>query len=212
MGIPYVENGRTWGPAPETPVENRADVTLTNVSAAAVDLARARLSATSPVTVAATADHAASLTLTGIDAGTVTRDGAAWAATAVAGALAVPITTGTHTYVVTPAPPASAATTVAATTAAGAGSPRTVAPGHRGHRAGATRRAASARAADIPRRLSQPTRTLAFTGLPGLLPVAALLLLGLAALARRHGSAQRTAAARHGARSKPSSANDVTIV
>jgi len=212
MGIPYVENGRTWGPAPETPVENRADVTLTNVSAAAVDLARARLSATRPVTVAATADHAASLTLTGIDAGTVTRDGAAWAATAVAEALAVPITTGTHTYVVTPAAPTSAATTVAATTAAGAGSPRTVAPRHRGHRAGAIRRAAPAAAAAVPRRLSQPTRTLAFTGLPGLLPLAALLLLGLAALARRHGSAQRTAAARQGARSKPSSANDVTSV
>ncbi len=63
QGLPYVENGRTWGPVPREPIENRADVTLTNLSTGTLQLDRARLSATRPLTLAVTADRAATLVL-----------------------------------------------------------------------------------------------------------------------------------------------------
>lgn len=75
-GLPFTEVGRAWGPLPTTEKENAAEVTLTNVSAATLDLPRARLSAEG-LTVAVTSDRTSALRLAGPvpDGLTVTRDG-----------------------------------------------------------------------------------------------------------------------------------------
>jgi hypothetical protein len=43
LGLPYTERILSWGATPSAPVANRLDVTVSGVSAATVDLARARL-------------------------------------------------------------------------------------------------------------------------------------------------------------------------
>jgi dienelactone hydrolase len=54
---------KTWGPPPPAPVANRLDVTLTNLSAATIDVKRARL--TCDTQVNATSDGPATITLAG---------------------------------------------------------------------------------------------------------------------------------------------------
>jgi hypothetical protein len=102
MGLPYVENGRTWGPAPREAIANRADVTLTNIATATVDLPRARLSGSRPLTLDVTADRASTLVLDGISTSTAlvaTRDGSSTPATFSRGRAVLPVTAGRHTYV-----------------------------------------------------------------------------------------------------------------
>jgi hypothetical protein len=102
MGLPYVENGRTWGPTPHEAVENRADVTLSNIRTATVDLPRARLSASRPLTLDVTADATSSLVLDGAPSSTdlvATRDGTQTPVTFSHGHAVLPITAGRHTYV-----------------------------------------------------------------------------------------------------------------
>jgi predicted esterase len=61
--IPYRRQYKTWGPVPPAPVANQLDVTATNVSAATVDPARARLTCDAKVDV--TTDGPIAVTLAG---------------------------------------------------------------------------------------------------------------------------------------------------
>ncbi|MEO6029682.1 MAG: alpha/beta hydrolase-fold protein [Candidatus Binatia bacterium] len=103
----YSENNRTWGPTPAIAVANRADVRLTNIASARLDLARAALDPGATLTLPTTADGPALLTLDGgFPPGRVVyEDGVVLAGgTANAGGAIVPVNPGTHTYVIAPAP------------------------------------------------------------------------------------------------------------
>src|SRR5262249_6375388 len=52
----YTENNRTWGAAPAEAIANLADVTLTNLGSARIDLARAALDPTKTLTLPTTSD------------------------------------------------------------------------------------------------------------------------------------------------------------
>jgi len=103
----YTENNRTWGAAPAIPVENLADVTLTNIASARIDLARAALDPAATLTLPTTSDGDAVLTLDGAfppgrvayEDGVVLPGGSAGAGGAV-----VPVASGSHTYVIAAAP------------------------------------------------------------------------------------------------------------
>ena len=100
----YTETNRTWGDAPAEPVANAADVTLTNVASARIDLARARLAPGATLTLPTTADGDGTVLLDGAFPGDrrVLEDGVplAGASAGPSGAL-VPVRSGSHVYVVT---------------------------------------------------------------------------------------------------------------
>jgi len=175
-GLPYEEVGRTWGPAPATPVANTLDLTMTNLSTTTVQLDRARLTATgTPLTVKATSDRAASLVLRGAlpAAATVTRDGTPIAATVADGALSVPISQGAHAYQIRPAAAASTTSTTKTTTAT-----KTTASHRSGSHGSGTRRPTATTVA-------APTRSLAATGLASGLPAAGAVALAAGLVLRR---------------------------
>ncbi len=103
----YVETNRMWGATPAIPVENVADVALTNVAAARLDLARAALDPGAILTLQCTSDGAARLTLDGAfppgrvvyEDGVIVSDGSAGP-----GGGSVPVASGAHTYVIAPPP------------------------------------------------------------------------------------------------------------
>ena len=100
----YVETNRTWGAPPVTPVENRLDATLTNVSAARLDLARAALTPASELIVATNADAPAALALDGGPfpaCSVVLEDGAVLGLLPDPTGVTLPVATGAHTYTVT---------------------------------------------------------------------------------------------------------------
>jgi hypothetical protein len=100
----YVETNRTWGAAPATPVENRLDVTLTNVSAARVDLARAALDPGTALVVATSADAPAALALDGGPfpaCSIVLQDAAILGVLPGPTGVTLPVAAGDHTYTVT---------------------------------------------------------------------------------------------------------------
>ncbi|MCA1711330.1 MAG: hypothetical protein LC789_06710 [Actinobacteria bacterium] len=101
QGLPYVEKGRTWGPVPKTPVANKADVTVTNLRTATLQLDRARLTTVRPLTLDVTADRASTLVLAGASASTIraTKDGQPAPLTRSATALTLPVAAGHHVYV-----------------------------------------------------------------------------------------------------------------
>jgi hypothetical protein len=104
--LAYTRQYRTWGTAPAIPVENLADVGLTNIGAARIDLARASLDPAAILTLPTTSDGDAVLTLDGVfppgrlvfEDGLILPGGSAGAGGAV-----VPVRSGTHTYVIAPA-------------------------------------------------------------------------------------------------------------
>ncbi len=104
QGLPYVESGRTWAAAPTEAVSNRADVTLTNLRTATLQLDRARLATNAPLTLHVTADHASSLGLVGsFPAGVrATVDGKPTQLGYGASGVVLPIAAGQHVYVLTP--------------------------------------------------------------------------------------------------------------
>ncbi len=97
--LPFVETGRQWGPLPRTARENAADVTLTNLSAARLDLPRARLTAGGLV-LRVSSDSVATLRLDGpLPTGlVVTRDGVPVSAARAAGSLALAVPTGDSVF------------------------------------------------------------------------------------------------------------------
>jgi hypothetical protein len=100
----YVETNRSWGPAPATPVENRLDATLTNVSAARVDLARAALDPGGTLVVATSADSTAALALDGGPfpaCSVVLQDGAVLGLLPEPTGVTLPVGVGDHTFTVT---------------------------------------------------------------------------------------------------------------
>lgn len=123
-GLPYVEKGRTWSEARAEAVANAADVTLTNLRAATVQLDRARLTTGRPLTLAVTADRDSRLVLAGASgaAVTATRDGAPVTLTRRGSTLTLPVAAGTWVYVLTP---------TAAAEATGAGPDRVTDAGRR---------------------------------------------------------------------------------
>src|SRR5256712_2004238 len=74
----YTEANRTWGAAPAIPVENRVDLTLRNLGSPRLDMARASLDPTRPLTLPTDADTDAVLRLDGAfpSCSRVLRDGA----------------------------------------------------------------------------------------------------------------------------------------
>lgn len=104
MGLPYVETGRTWGPVPREQVTNRADVTMTNIRTATVDLTRARLRGTAPLTLDVTADRGSSLALTGaLPRGlVVTMDGRPVSVRSDS-PVTLPVAAGHHVFLLVPA-------------------------------------------------------------------------------------------------------------
>jgi hypothetical protein len=110
MQLLYTEVGLDWLEPEATVAENALELTLANVSAATLDVVRARLDPRSPLTVEATADAATSLVLAGaFPVGTtVTADGEpVEAVRAPDGSLTVAVAEGERSYLVTP--PGSAA-------------------------------------------------------------------------------------------------------
>ncbi len=100
----YVETNRSWGEPPAEPVENVADVQLTNVGSARIDLARAALDPGATLTLPTTSDGDATLLLDGAfpTGRQVLEDGAVLAGAAAGpGGAVVPVKSGTHTYVIT---------------------------------------------------------------------------------------------------------------
>lgn len=184
MGLPYTEVGRTWGPAPRTPIANRATVTLVNLRGARLQLDRARLSAASALTLSVTSDRAAALTLAGALPAdvTVTRDGAVIAATSSGDALVIPLAAGAHSYVVSPAAGASGGVGPSGARS-GVTQPGKVAQPGKAARPAAHPGGARARhPAALPPTV-QPSRTLAFTGAGATVPLVGLALVLLAAAA-----------------------------
>jgi hypothetical protein len=99
----YVETNRTWGPPPATPVENQLDASLTNVSAARIDLARAALTPASELIVATNADAPAALALDGGPfpaCSVVLEDGEVLGLLPDPTGVTLPVAAGTHTYTV----------------------------------------------------------------------------------------------------------------
>lgn len=104
--LPYAQFTRTWGPAPVAPVENKLTLNLENVGQVIVDLTRAGLASDRNVTVAATATHAGSVILDGVQLGTRIEDSSGSpvpGATVVGGRATVPVGPGQTTFVVRPA-------------------------------------------------------------------------------------------------------------
>ena len=104
--LAYTRQFQTWGPVPTIPVENLADVTLTNIGAARIDLSRAALDPGATLTLPTTADTDAVLTLDGVfpPGRFVFEDGMLLpGGTVGAGGATVPVKNGTHTYVIAPA-------------------------------------------------------------------------------------------------------------
>lgn len=97
--LPFVETGREWGPLPVTAKENAADVTLTNLAGATLDLPRAQLRADGLVLRVAS-DTASALRLDGpVPAGlAVTRDGSPVPVTRAAGALTLAVPAGDSVF------------------------------------------------------------------------------------------------------------------
>jgi hypothetical protein len=63
--LPYEEFNRTWGEPPAIPAVNRIDITLTNLSSATVDVARAGIDVCELMTFAISSDSPARLLLAG---------------------------------------------------------------------------------------------------------------------------------------------------
>lgn len=61
--IGFIEYSRTRGPAPSIPVANRLDLTLSNTKTVTIDLARARLSLSTPLTLNIISNNPGTLTL-----------------------------------------------------------------------------------------------------------------------------------------------------
>jgi hypothetical protein len=165
MQLPYSEVGLDWVEPEPAAVENALELTLANVSAATLDVRRARLDPRAPLTVESTADGASSLLLAGRFPGrvTVTRDGEPIdVARAADGSVTLPVAEGEHTYVISPA----AAAAPGAGVGPGAGVPPVSAP-------------AAPTAA--------PPARLAATGAGVALPVLALAALAGAGLVRARG-------------------------
>jgi hypothetical protein len=100
MALPYTSQGRSWAAAPAEAVAAAGDIQLRNISSVRIDLARARLDAAQPITLTVTADRGATVVLDGISGATATRDGVALALRGRVGGVDLPVTQGTHTYVV----------------------------------------------------------------------------------------------------------------
>ena len=104
--LPFVATGRTWGPAPSTPVRNAATVTVTNLATATVQLDRARLTLRAPLSLGVTSTTAGQLVL--VETGpsgrlpVLTVDGVPTPVHRTRDALAVPLLPGQHTYLLTP--------------------------------------------------------------------------------------------------------------
>ena len=110
--LTYARQYQTWGPVPAIAVENLADVSLTNIASASMDLARATLDPAATLTLPTTSDGDAVLTLDGIfpPGRVVYEDGLVLpGGSAGAGGATVPVASGTHTYVIAPAPACGAA-------------------------------------------------------------------------------------------------------
>jgi pimeloyl-ACP methyl ester carboxylesterase len=101
QGLPYVEKGRTWSAAAPEPVANRADVTVSNLRTATLQLDRARLTVARPLTLDVTADRASNLVLAGPSptALRARRDGQPTPLSRTSGAVTLPLTAGRHIYV-----------------------------------------------------------------------------------------------------------------
>lgn len=101
--LPYTEVGRTWGPAPAIPIQNRLDMRLTGVATATFDLPRARIDPSRPVEVRVTATSEGTIRLAGRfpKGAVVTQDGAPVPDSSVdrTGAT-IPVQEGTATYLV----------------------------------------------------------------------------------------------------------------
>jgi hypothetical protein len=107
----YVETNRSWGAVPSIPVANLADVTLTNVAGARIDLARAALDPADILTLPTTSDGPSVLTLDGAFPANrvVYEDGVILpAGSAGPSGATVPVASGTHTYVIAPPPTCAA--------------------------------------------------------------------------------------------------------
>jgi hypothetical protein len=106
QGLPYVESGRTWGPAPVEPVANAADITLTNLKAASLQLDRARLTGVAPLTLRTTSSTSARLALFGaLPQGLrLTVDGRSLPVERRDGLVVLSVAGGSHVYVLSPAP------------------------------------------------------------------------------------------------------------
>lgn len=101
--LPYVETNRSWGAPPVIPLENKLQLTLTNLGAATVDLPRAGLDAAAAMTLSLTADTAGVLTLTGASpAARVLREGQPINISRVNGALQIPYAAAAAQYQVLP--------------------------------------------------------------------------------------------------------------
>ncbi len=101
--ISYVELNRSWSDAPAIAVENRLDVTLTNLASVHIDLARAGLRGSRPLVVHTSADGASSLSLDGVFAAGshVYEDDVPVSGASVGADVAVvPVAGGEHTYVI----------------------------------------------------------------------------------------------------------------
>jgi poly(3-hydroxybutyrate) depolymerase len=99
----YVETNRTWNAPPAEPIANVADVALTNLGSARIDLARARLDPAATLTLPTTSDGDAILHLDGAfpPGRRVLEDGAVLAnGTAGPGGAVVPVRAGTHVYTI----------------------------------------------------------------------------------------------------------------
>src|SRR6266849_1461822 len=110
--LTYSRQYQTWGPVPAIPVENLADVGLTNIGSAHLEVARATLDPAATLTLPTTSDGAAVLSLDGVfpPGRVVFEDGVVLpGGSAGAGGATVTVASGTHTYVIAPAPTCGAA-------------------------------------------------------------------------------------------------------
>jgi hypothetical protein len=99
----YQEFNRTWGAAPAISVANTLDVTLQNVASVHLDVARAALNASAPMTVNVDADADGTLHLDGAfpACAVVFENGEPLpAVTTSASGVTIPVPAGTHAYTV----------------------------------------------------------------------------------------------------------------
>ena len=99
----YEEFNRTWGAAPAIPVANTLDVTLQNVGSVHLDVARAALNASAPLTVNVDADADGTLHLDGAfpACAAVFENGEPFpAGTTSAAGITLAVPSGTHTYTI----------------------------------------------------------------------------------------------------------------
>jgi hypothetical protein len=102
--LPYTVIGKEYSFVPPATPENALELTLTDVSSATLDAARAGLDLRSPIRISATSSGDASVLLAGAfpRGTTVLRDGQPVAATVTRDGVVLPVSAGAAEYVVTP--------------------------------------------------------------------------------------------------------------